>query len=256
MLDGKMEDDASLKPVPRHSRTGRTTLVLGPRTRAGVCRGRGRRRKRGLSDGRGGIRGGTYRPRRSVLSCPSSNERALEKAKTLPVDALILDLEDAVAVDARTSRVRTPVLQQHPGLRASGDHHPGQRDRRSGDTDLAAACAAGPDGIVVPKVNTAEEVRRSSSGDGEARCARPHPTVGDDRDADRDLQRAEDRESDRLAARHRDQHLGQGTARRPCAGRAPLLTSLSMALLAGRESASGPRRSTTTSRMPTASGRV
>ena len=43
----------------------------------------------------------TFRPRRSVLYMPSSNERALEKAKTLPVDALILDLEDAVAPDAK-----------------------------------------------------------------------------------------------------------------------------------------------------------
>ena len=42
-----------------------------------------------------------YRPRRSVLYLPASNERALEKAKTLPVDALILDLEDAVAPDAK-----------------------------------------------------------------------------------------------------------------------------------------------------------
>ena len=41
------------------------------------------------------------RPRRSVLYLPASNERALEKAKTLPVDALILDLEDAVAPDAK-----------------------------------------------------------------------------------------------------------------------------------------------------------
>ena len=43
------------------------------------------------------------RPRRSVLYLPASNERALEKAKTLPVDALILDLEDAVAPDAKAS---------------------------------------------------------------------------------------------------------------------------------------------------------
>ena len=42
-----------------------------------------------------------FRPRRSVLYMPSSNERALEKAKTLAVDALILDLEDAVAPDAK-----------------------------------------------------------------------------------------------------------------------------------------------------------
>ncbi len=42
-----------------------------------------------------------FRPRRSVLYMPSSNERALEKAKTIPCDALILDLEDAVAPDAK-----------------------------------------------------------------------------------------------------------------------------------------------------------
>ena len=41
------------------------------------------------------------RPRRSVLYMPGSNERALEKAKTLPADALILDLEDAVAPDEK-----------------------------------------------------------------------------------------------------------------------------------------------------------
>ena len=42
-----------------------------------------------------------FRPRRSVLYMPGSNARALEKAKTLPADALILDLEDAVAPDAK-----------------------------------------------------------------------------------------------------------------------------------------------------------
>ena len=43
----------------------------------------------------------TFRPRRSVLYMPSSNLRALEKAKTIPCDGLILDLEDAVAPDAK-----------------------------------------------------------------------------------------------------------------------------------------------------------
>ena len=42
-----------------------------------------------------------YRPRRSVLYMPAANERALEKAKTIPCDALILDLEDSVAPDAK-----------------------------------------------------------------------------------------------------------------------------------------------------------
>src|SRR5205085_1990204 len=43
----------------------------------------------------------SFRPRRSVLYMPGANERALEKAKTLSVDALILDLEDSVAPDAK-----------------------------------------------------------------------------------------------------------------------------------------------------------
>jgi citrate lyase subunit beta/citryl-CoA lyase len=53
------------------------------------------------------------RPRRSLLFMPGSNARALEKARTLPVDGLILDLEDAVAPDAKAlaairSRRRSP----------------------------------------------------------------------------------------------------------------------------------------------------
>ncbi len=102
-----------------------------------------------------------FRPRRSVLYMPSSNERALEKAKTIPCDALILDLEDAVAPDAK------------PGARdaacaaaASGEY--GEREvtiRVNGigtewhAADMVAVCAAGPDAVVVPKVNTADEVR-------------------------------------------------------------------------------------------------
>lgn len=101
-----------------------------------------------------------YRPRRSVLYMPSSNERALEKAKTLPVDGLILDLEDAVAPD-----LKTPARDNACAAVRSGEY--GQREvtiriNASGtqwhDDDLAAACAAGPDGIVVPKVDSAQEV--------------------------------------------------------------------------------------------------
>ena len=102
-----------------------------------------------------------YRPRRSVLYMPASNERALEKAKTLPVDALILDLEDAVAPDAK-ERARENAC----AAARSGEY--GRREvtirvngfgTRWHEDDLAAACAAGPDGIVVPKVGSADEVR-------------------------------------------------------------------------------------------------
>ncbi|OFE16776.1 malyl-CoA thiolesterase [Humibacillus sp. DSM 29435] len=103
----------------------------------------------------------TFRPRRSVLYLPSSNERALEKAKTLPVDALILDLEDAVAPDAKDVARENACAAARSGtyggreltIRVNGIGSPWH------EADLAAVAAAGPDAIVVPKVNTAAEVR-------------------------------------------------------------------------------------------------
>ena len=101
-----------------------------------------------------------FRPRRSVLYMPSSNARALEKAKTLPCDGLILDLEDAVAPDDKPA-----ARDAACAAAASGEY--GAREvtiRVNGaDTewhadDLAAACAAGPDAIVVPKVDSADAV--------------------------------------------------------------------------------------------------
>ncbi|GAB3793062.1 HpcH/HpaI aldolase/citrate lyase family protein [Nocardioides ungokensis] len=105
---------------------------------------------------------GSFRPRRSVLYMPSSNDRALEKAKNLPCDGLILDLEDAVAPDAKPE-----AREKACAAVRSGEY--GQREltiRINGaDTewhadDMAAACAAGPDAIVVPKVNSADAVLR------------------------------------------------------------------------------------------------
>jgi citrate lyase subunit beta/citryl-CoA lyase len=101
------------------------------------------------------------RPRRSVLYMPGANERALEKAKGIDADALILDLEDAVSPDAKPeARDRVCAAVQ------SGDY--GHRElaiRVNGigtqwhDDDIAAAAAAGPDAVLVPKVNSADEVR-------------------------------------------------------------------------------------------------
>jgi citrate lyase subunit beta / citryl-CoA lyase len=98
------------------------------------------------------------RPRRSVLYMPGANERALEKAKTLPADALILDLEDAVAPDAKAAardRVCAAVGDygaREVTIRVNGAGTPWHLD------DLRAAGEAGPAAVVVPKVNSAEEV--------------------------------------------------------------------------------------------------
>jgi citrate lyase subunit beta/citryl-CoA lyase len=94
------------------------------------------------------------RPRRSVLYMPAANARALEKAKTIPADALIFDLEDAVAPDAKDN-----AREQAVAAVASGDY--GNRevtircnglDTPWGAADIAAAAAVGPAAIVVPKV--------------------------------------------------------------------------------------------------------
>jgi citrate lyase subunit beta / citryl-CoA lyase len=103
----------------------------------------------------------TYRPRRSVLYMPGANERALEKAKGLPADALILDLEDAVAPDAK-AEARDRVCA------AAADGGYGHREvaiRANGlDTswfadDVAAIAQAGPDALLVPKVGSVDDVR-------------------------------------------------------------------------------------------------
>ncbi len=98
------------------------------------------------------------RPRRSVLYMPGANERALEKAKTLPADALILDLEDAVAPDAQVeARERVCAAVGAYGsrevtIRVNGAGTPWHAD------DLRAAGEAGPSAVVVPKVNSVDEV--------------------------------------------------------------------------------------------------
>jgi citrate lyase subunit beta/citryl-CoA lyase len=106
------------------------------------------------------------RPRRSVLYMPGANERALEKAAGLPADALILDLEDAVAPDAKAeARDRVCVAA------ASGRY--GAREvtiRINGlgtpwhDDDLRAVAAAAPAAVVVPKIDSAGAVHAIEKG--------------------------------------------------------------------------------------------
>jgi citrate lyase subunit beta/citryl-CoA lyase len=99
----------------------------------------------------------TIRPRRSVLYMPGSNARALEKAKALPVDGVILDLEDAVAPDAKAMARDQIVAAVKAGgfghrevfIRVNGIETPWFAD------DLNAAIAAAPDAILIPKISTA-----------------------------------------------------------------------------------------------------
>jgi len=99
-------------------------------------------------------------PYRSVLYLPGARERVLEKAKGLAADALIFDLEDAVAPeDKLAARDLVCKMVQHGYgarkrlIRVNG------LDTPWGEADLEAAIAAAPDGILVPKVNGPDELQ-------------------------------------------------------------------------------------------------
>jgi citrate lyase subunit beta/citryl-CoA lyase len=107
----------------------------------------------------------SLRPRRSVLYMPAANERALEKAKAIAADALILDLEDAVAPDAKIAARANAVAAARSGeyghreitIRCNG------LDTPWGADDIAAAATSGASAVVIPKVSSLaylEEVER------------------------------------------------------------------------------------------------
>jgi citrate lyase subunit beta / citryl-CoA lyase len=116
------------------------------------------------------------RPRRSLLFMPGSNARALEKGRNLPADGLILDLEDSVAPEAKAH-----ARDQIAGAMATGDF--GRRevlirtnalDSAWWTDDVKMAAKARPDGILVPKVSSVEDLATI------ARCLRDadaHPSI-------------------------------------------------------------------------------
>jgi len=105
------------------------------------------------------------RPRRSILYMPGSNPRALEKARALAADALILDLEDAVAPDAKAqARDLVAATVQGGGygnrelvVRTNG------LDTAWGRDDVIAAARAAPDAILLPKVEGAVQVQEAAA---------------------------------------------------------------------------------------------
>jgi citrate lyase subunit beta/citryl-CoA lyase len=113
------------------------------------------------------------RPRRSVLYLPGSNSRAIEKARTLPVDALILDLEDAVAPDAK-ELARTLVCD---AVKVGGF---GRREvvvrvnalaTQWGEADLGAVVDSQPDAILIPKVSAAADLHDAQAAIGDRAIA-------------------------------------------------------------------------------------
>jgi citrate lyase subunit beta / citryl-CoA lyase len=108
-----------------------------------------------------------------VLYMPGSNARALEKARALPADALILDLEDAVAPDAKEA-ARSQVAEAVKG-RGFGKREVIVRINalatQWGEADLGAAAAARPDAILVPKVSSPDDLAQIEKklGDSEVR---------------------------------------------------------------------------------------
>ena len=107
----------------------------------------------------------TVRPRRSVLYMPGSNARALEKGRSLPADGLILDLEDAVAPDAKATARDTIAQALATGgyggreliVRVNGLNTPWGYD------DLRMAAASGADAVLLPKVESADAVRQAEA---------------------------------------------------------------------------------------------
>lgn len=105
----------------------------------------------------------TIRPRRSVLYLPASNARALEKARSLPADALILDLEDAVAPEAKeTARAQLAAALTEGGF---GKREVVVRvnalDTPWGADDVTALAKLGADAVLFPKINTADDVLKA-----------------------------------------------------------------------------------------------
>lgn len=179
------------------------------------------------------------RPRRSVLYMPGANERALEKAKTLPTDALILDLEDSVAPDAKPEarkRVAAAAASGEYGYRevAVRVNSPGTPWH---EDDLRAAAEAGPDAVVVPKVDSAATVHAVERA-LEAAGAPDHTAIWAMVETPRAMldARAVAAASERLRVLVMGTNdLAKELHAEHVPGRAPLLTGLSLALLGARE---------------------
>ncbi|ESR26474.1 HpcH/HpaI aldolase/citrate lyase family protein [Lutibaculum baratangense] len=182
------------------------------------------------------------RPRRSALYLPGTNERALEKAKTLPADVVIIDLEDAVAPELKEearSRVCEAVREGGFGerevvIRVNALGTPWGRD------DLEAAVAAGPSAVLVTKVGRPEDVDEARDlaergGAGEtvelwAMIETPHAMLNL-----REIAAKAEESGPRFGAFVLGTNdLAKETGARQVPGRAPMLPWISAAVIAAR----------------------
>ncbi|AEH08053.1 MULTISPECIES: HpcH/HpaI aldolase/citrate lyase family protein [Protofrankia] len=179
-----------------------------------------------------------YRPRRSVLYMPAANERALEKARSIPADALILDLEDAVAPDAKDAARERAGAKVADGVYGSREVtiRVNALDTRWHADDLRAAAQAGPDAVVVPKVGSARDVHAVEKG-LEAAGAPDHTRIWAMVETPVAMLHIEEiaRSSQRLAVFVMGTNdLANELHAEHVPGRAPLLTGLGLCLLAAR----------------------
>jgi citrate lyase subunit beta/citryl-CoA lyase len=178
------------------------------------------------------------RPRRSVLYVPASNARALEKARALDADALIVDLEDAVAPAAKDGARAAAVAAARAGAFAPRELAVRVNALTTpwGAADLAAVADAGADAVVLPKVESPDEVHAAEAALAAAGAPRTLALW-----AMIETPRGVLAAGAIAAASPRLACLVAGTSdltkdlrARPTAGRAEVLTSLALILLAAR----------------------
>jgi citrate lyase subunit beta/citryl-CoA lyase len=184
----------------------------------------------------------SIRPRRSALYMPGSNARALEKARSLPADVLIFDLEDAVAPDQKEVARAQVASAVHKGgygareivVRINSLSGPWGRD------DLAAMAVARPDAVLLPKVSTPGDIMRASKELRDAgapevlRLWAMMETPGAILNADSIVRTAVDPTSRLAVLVMGTNDLAKDTRARLTRGRASMLTYLSICVAAAR----------------------
>ena len=178
------------------------------------------------------------KPFRSLLYIPGSKERALEKATTLPADGIIIDLEDAVAADEKANAremVANTLTNRDYGRRSLMVRINGFDSDWAMD-DLARICDVTPDAILLPKVNTASDIQRLAGFlDQQDKCA--DTQIWAMMESPMCILNA--REIAAASPRLRGMVLGtndleKDLGARPRTDRMPMMTSLSICLLAAR----------------------